>query len=393
MKSEELGERMQDGKPVCDWRGCGSRNITASLNSCRLSAECCRPLTSALSSSSDLKELDLSYNHLMDQGAELLSDWLRKPQCRLKTLRLAHCQFTERGCAALGSSLKSNPAHLRVLDLTGNDLTDGGVTKLCEFLAEPRCGLETLSLNSCRLSAECCRPLTSALSSSSDLKELDLSWNYLMDQGAELLSDWLRKPQCRLKTLRLTHCEFTERGCAALGSSLKSNPAHLRVLDLTGNDLRDGGVTKLCEFLAEPRCGLETLSLNSCRLSAGCCRPLTSALSSSSDFKELDLRGNYLMDQGAELLYDWLRKPQCRLETLRLSYCTESSCEYLASALKSNPSHLRVLELSRSHPGERGLKLLTDLQKNKSNRLETLRVNRQIKDTGSFSSFGPDQMS
>ncbi|XP_078022626.1 NACHT, LRR and PYD domains-containing protein 12-like isoform X9 [Epinephelus lanceolatus] len=461
-----------------------------SLKSCRLSAECCRPLTSALSSSSDLKELDLSYNQLMDQGAELLSDWLRKPQCRLETLRLAHCQFTERGCAALGSSLKSNPAHLRVLDLasndlrdgdvtklceflaeprcgletlrlagcqftergcaalgsslksnpahlrvldlTGNYLIDGGVTKLCEFLAEPRCGLETLSLKSCWLSAERCQPLTSALSSSSDLKELDLSWNDLMDQGAELLSDWLRKPQCRLKTLRLADCQFTERGCAALGSSLKSNPAHLRVLDLTGNDLRDGGVTELCEFLAEPRCGLETLSLKSCRLSAECCRSLTSALSSSSDLKELDLRGNYLMDQGAELLSDWLRKPQCRLETLRLarcqftergcaalgsslksnpahlrvldlasndltdgdvtklceflaeprcgletlrlSHCTESSCEYLASALKSNPSHLRVLVLKESDPGKRGLKLLTDLQKNKSNRLETLRV-------------------
>ncbi|XP_049428034.1 NACHT, LRR and PYD domains-containing protein 12-like isoform X1 [Epinephelus fuscoguttatus] len=429
------GNDLRDGDvtKLCEFLAeprCGLE--TLSLNSCRLSAEHCRSLTSALSSSSDLKELDLSYNYLMDQGAELLSDWLRKPQCRLKTLRLARCQFTERGCAALGSSLKSNPAHLRVLDLTGNDLRDGGVTelceflaeprcgletlrlagcqftergcaalgsslksnpahlrvldltgndlrdggvtKLCEFLAEPRCGLETLSLNSCRLSAECCWSLTSALSSSSDLKELDLSYNHLMDQGAELLSDWLRKPQCRLKTLRLARCQFTERGCAALGSSLKSNPAHLRVLDLTGNDLRDGGVTKLCEFLAEPRCGLETLSLSCCRLSAERCRPLTSAFSSSSDLKELDLRGNHLMDQGAELLSDWLRKPQCRLKTLRLSHCTESSCEYLASALKSNPSHLRVLELGWSHPGERGLKLLTDLQKNKSNRLETLSV-------------------
>ncbi|KAL7405385.1 hypothetical protein ABVT39_028212 [Epinephelus coioides] len=347
-----------------------------SLNYCSLSAGCCRPLTSALSSSSDLKELDLSWNHLKDQGVKLLSDWLRKPQCRLKTLRLAGCQFTERGCAALGSSLKSNPAHLRDLDLTGNYLIHGDVTKLCEFLAEPRCGLETLSLKSCMLSAECCRSLTSALSSSSDLKELDLSYNYLMDQGAELLSDWLRKPQCRLKTLRLARCQFTKRGCAALGSSLKSNPAHLRVLDLTGNVLRDGDVTNLCEFLAEPRCGLETLSLKSCRLSAECCWPLTSALSSSSDLKELDLSYNYLMDQGVKLLSDWLRKPQCRLKTLRLSHCTESSCEYLASALKSNPSHLRVLELSWSHPGERGLNLLTDLQKNKSNRLETLTVNR-----------------
>ncbi|KAL7404193.1 hypothetical protein ABVT39_011234 [Epinephelus coioides] len=348
---------------------------TLSLNCCWLSAGCCRPLTSALSSSSDFKELDLSNNHLMDQGAELLSDWLRTPQCRLKTLRLALCEFTEKGCAALGSSLKSNPAHLRVLDLAGNDLRDGGVTNLCEFLAEPRCGLETLSLNYCRLSAERCRSLTSALSSSSDLKELDLSWNQLMDQGAELLSDWLRKPQCRLKTLRLAGCEFTERGCAALGSSLKSNPAHLRVLDLTGNDLRDSDVTKLCEFLAEPRCGLETLRLAGCEFTERGCAALGSSLKSNpAHLRDLDLTGNDLRDGGVTKLCEFLAEPRCGLETLRLSDCTESSCEYLASALKSNPSHLRVLELSSSDPGERGLKLLTDLQKNKSNRLETLTV-------------------
>ncbi|KAL7405277.1 hypothetical protein ABVT39_026420 [Epinephelus coioides] len=350
---------------------------TLSLKSCWLSAECCWSLTSALSSSSDLKELDLSWNHLMDQGAELLSDWLRTPQCRLKTLRLALCEFTEKGCAALGSSLKSNPAHLRVLDLAGNDLRDGGVTNLCEFLAEPRCGLETLSLNCCWLSAECCRPLTSALSSSSDLKELDLSWNHLMDQGAELLSDWLRKPQCRLKTLRLAHCQFTERGCAALGSSLKSNPAHLRVLDLEHNVLTDGDVTKLCEFLAEPRCGLETLRLAGCKFTERGCAALGSSLKSNpAHLRVLDLTRNDLRDGGVTKLCEFLAEPRCGLETLRLSHCTESSCEYLASALKSNPSHLRVLELSSSYPGQRGLNLLTDLQKNKSNRLETLTVNR-----------------
>ncbi|XP_049428039.1 NACHT, LRR and PYD domains-containing protein 12-like isoform X3 [Epinephelus fuscoguttatus] len=372
------GNDLRDGDvtKLCEFLAeprCGLETLR--LARCQFTERGCAALGSSLKSNpAHLRVLDLTGNDLRDGGVTELCEFLAEPRCGLETLRLAGCQFTERGCAALGSSLKSNPAHLRVLDLTGNDLRDGGVTKLCEFLAEPRCGLETLSLNSCRLSAECCWSLTSALSSSSDLKELDLSYNHLMDQGAELLSDWLRKPQCRLKTLRLARCQFTERGCAALGSSLKSNPAHLRVLDLTGNDLRDGGVTKLCEFLAEPRCGLETLSLSCCRLSAERCRPLTSAFSSSSDLKELDLRGNHLMDQGAELLSDWLRKPQCRLKTLRLSHCTESSCEYLASALKSNPSHLRVLELGWSHPGERGLKLLTDLQKNKSNRLETLSV-------------------
>jgi len=46
----------------------------------------------------------------------------------------------------------------------------------------------------------------------------------------------------------------------------------------------------------------------------------------------------------------------------RLSQClvTEEGCAALASALSSNPSHLRELDLSYNHPGESGVKLLSD---------------------------------
>jgi len=46
----------------------------------------------------------------------------------------------------------------------------------------------------------------------------------------------------------------------------------------------------------------------------------------------------------------------------RLSGCmvTEEGCGYLSSALSSNPSHLRELDLSYNHPGESGVQLLND---------------------------------
>ncbi len=37
---------------------------------------------------------------------------------------------------------------------------------------------------------------------------------------------------------------------------------------------------------------------------------------------------------------------------------TEEGCGYLASALSSNPSHLRELDLSYNHPGQSGVQLL-----------------------------------
>jgi len=39
---------------------------------------------------------------------------------------------------------------------------------------------------------------------------------------------------------------------------------------------------------------------------------------------------------------------------------TEEGCADLTSALSSNPSHLRELDLSYNHPGDSGVKLLSD---------------------------------
>ncbi|KAF4070106.1 hypothetical protein AMELA_G00298520, partial [Ameiurus melas] len=46
-------------------------------------------------------------------------------------------------------------------------------------------------------------------------------------------------PHCKLETLRLCDCDISDEGCAALTSALRSNPSHLRELDLSGNKLRD----------------------------------------------------------------------------------------------------------------------------------------------------------
>uniref|UniRef100_A0A8C1QUS0 NACHT domain-containing protein n=1 Tax=Cyprinus carpio TaxID=7962 RepID=A0A8C1QUS0_CYPCA len=119
-----------------------------------------------------------------------------------RSVQLSDCGVTDEGCAALASALRSNPSHLRELDLSGNKLGASGVNLLSDLLKDPRCKLEKLWLSDCGVTDEGCAALTSALRSNpSHLRELNLSFNKLGASGVKLLSDLLKDPHCKLEKL------------------------------------------------------------------------------------------------------------------------------------------------------------------------------------------------
>uniref|UniRef100_A0A4W4GRJ7 B30.2/SPRY domain-containing protein n=1 Tax=Electrophorus electricus TaxID=8005 RepID=A0A4W4GRJ7_ELEEL len=134
----------------------------------------------------------------------------------------------------------------------------------------------------------------------------------------------------------------------------------------------DKGLKELLPVLKNTRRAL----LSRCDLTEGSCKSLTSVLQTENTLRELEMNNNDLQNSGMEQLCAGLKSSHCKLEILRLSGClvTEEGCSSLASALRSNPSHLKELDLTYNHPGESGVKLLSARLEDPHCRLDTLRV-------------------
>ncbi|XP_048048439.1 NLR family CARD domain-containing protein 3-like isoform X2 [Megalobrama amblycephala] len=182
-----------------------------------------------------------------------------------------------------------------------------------------------------------------------------------------------REIQEFLKSEKHSENELSAAHCSAIAYILQISEETVDELDLKKYNTSDEGRRRLIPAVRNCRKAL----LSDCKVTVQSCEIVASALQSSdSPLIELDLSNNDLQDSGVKLLSTGLKSPNCQLRILRLSGCmvTQEGCSYLASALTSNPSHLRELDLSYNHPGVSGVKLLSERQNHSNCKLEILNL-------------------
>ncbi|RVE55607.1 hypothetical protein OJAV_G00234570 [Oryzias javanicus] len=145
-------------------------------------------------------------------------------------------------------------------------------------------------------------------------------------------------------------------------------------LDLDQYNTSDEGKRRLIPAVRNCR----KFRLTGVLLSETHCEIVASSLKSNpSHLTELDLSRNKIQDSSMKVLCSGLESPNCRLQTLRLWGCSLSqiSCKVLGSALKKNPSNLTELNLSwNENLQDSGVDHLCGFLESPDCRLQTLKL-------------------
>lgn len=197
-----------------------------------------------------LLSLDIGRNKIDIEAAHALGDYLQSPDCHLRHLGLQNADIDDLEASKFVEAIAVKNT-IQYLDMSRNLLgtqenkasmdprhpTGGGA--IAALLRSATCPLRTLNLswNSMRTSGI---PVAQALTVNQTVTHLDLSYNSLGNEGAEVLGDALHYNSA-LVTLDLTQTKVQARGCFVLVQGTHSCHT-LRRLILSENPIGDIGL-------------------------------------------------------------------------------------------------------------------------------------------------------
>lgn len=233
------------------------------------------------------EELDLSFNHLFDDGLERILAGSQSDA--LKRLHLSINRLT---AASINVLTSAEAPQLEALDLFGNQITGEGIARLVSSPVMRR--LEKLNLGSTQLDPGFATSIQDW--QTTRLEEVSFQGTSFDDNDAYVLSR--AEELGRLRVIDLSSTQIRARGVRAIATS--PFLGSLERLILNYSRVGDEGITSLSER-AHP--ALRRLDLRACGISVHGARALARA-PWLGQLTGLDLSNNPLSEEGRRALYE-----------------------------------------------------------------------------------------
>ena len=245
------------------------------------------------------ESVDLQHYGIGDKGVIAFSSALAR-NITVKKVNLADNSISSIGAEVLALMLKDN-CFITQLDVSQNRIGTKGIEFFGEMLNEND-SLVSLALGSCGLQERNIPKLLQA--DSIRLRILNLSGNELRDGGAILLGSFLIS-NSTLEILDLSWNAIHLRGVAAIAKGLKTNTV-LQQLDISRNSICNEGATEIGEVLAVNR-SLLIIDVSNCGFNEIGAEAISEGLSFNKSLQTLKIGRNLFHDYGVQKLLKEIR--------------------------------------------------------------------------------------
>ena len=208
----------------------------------------CELSTKTLRCYSSVHVLDISSNYMSYHGAIALTSCL-KYFPYLEELHISsNMGVGEKGAIAIANALSDNLCtHLEELNISGNHIGDDEGCILARSLCQCLLKLD-ISHNSIRVDGA--NAIADALKHCTHLEELNISGNHIGDDGACVLArSFCHYAQCLLK-LDISYNDITSDSANSIADALQ-HCTHLEELNISGNFIEDDGACVLARSISQ----------------------------------------------------------------------------------------------------------------------------------------------
>lgn len=237
----------------------------------------------------DQETVDLGWARIGAEGISALHSALKEPLNSVRHINLANNFLDIESFRILGDILKI-PSQLESLNLANNEISLAGASYIASGL-QHNCGLQRLYLSHTSLQAAGVALIADAIDKNSNLTVLDISHCNIGDEGAKSIASMLQR-DTGLRTLTIYSNDIRGDGAKAMFASLHDNMNLQRLYFGPGNQLPNGAVQLLSDYLSRQQSTIETLDVSGSDISDQGFKLLGAALKKQPKVKELAVKAS-----------------------------------------------------------------------------------------------------